>query len=219
MVQNDLGGWGGGPWGPTGSRHPITPTSRDAVCRSACVYSRPGLREAHGQQHVQSGPMFDGARSGVTPPLPPRGHFGVQLLFSCHDSLLHRCVRDPLASLQLSAERLTPGGRLAQSRQTSEFTRVERKRVLKCAAVPKHSPGSELGRAAHIKSQPSAARSAIGSHRCSLGGPQCPDEVNMSGSGSPLTSGPRDEGRRAGGAEGDKDDCVSFSIRTVMSCL
>lgn len=77
-----------------------------------------------------------------------------------------------------------------------------RKRVLKCGAVPKHSPGSELGRAAHIKSQPSAARSAIGSHRCSLGGPQCPDEVNMSGSGSPLTSGPRDEGRRAGGGGG-----------------
>lgn len=55
------------------------------------VYSRPGLGEAHGQQHVQSGPMFDGARPGLA--LPPRGHFGVQFLLSCHNSLLHRCVR------------------------------------------------------------------------------------------------------------------------------
>lgn len=50
-----------------------------------------------------------------------------------------------------------------------------------------------------MKSNPSTARSAIGSHRCSLGGPQCPDEVNMSGSGSPLTSGPLDEERRERG--------------------
>lgn len=47
-----------------------------------------------------------------------------------------------------------------------------------------------------MKSNPSTAGSAIGSHSCSLGGPQCPDEVNMSGSGSPLTSGPLDEERR-----------------------
>lgn len=56
-----------------------------------CVYSRPGLGEAHGQQHVQSGPMFDGARPGLA--LPPRSHFGIQLLFGGHDSVLHRYVR------------------------------------------------------------------------------------------------------------------------------
>lgn len=55
---------------------------------SAAVYSRPGLGEAHGQQHVQSGPMFHGARPAL--PLPPRRHFGVQFLFSCHNSQLHR---------------------------------------------------------------------------------------------------------------------------------
>ena len=65
--------------------------------RGAVYYSRPGLGEAHGQQHVQSGPMLDGARPGLA--LPPRGHFGVQFLLSCHNSLLHRCVRSsaPLA--------------------------------------------------------------------------------------------------------------------------
>lgn len=56
-----------------------------------------------------------------------------------------------------------------------------------------------------MKSNPSTAGSAIGSHSCSLGGPQCPDEVNMSGSGSPLTSGPLDEERRGE----NKGDCES----------
>ena len=70
------------------------------VCVCVCVYSRPGLGEAHGQQHVQSGPVFDGARPALA--LPPRGHFGVHVVFRCHISLLlHQCVRSsaPLAYL------------------------------------------------------------------------------------------------------------------------
>lgn len=35
--------------------------------------------------------MFDGARPGLA--LPPRSHFGIQLLFGGHDSMLHRYVR------------------------------------------------------------------------------------------------------------------------------
>lgn len=63
------------------------------VCLCVCVavYSRPGPGEAHGQQHVQSGPMFDGARPGLA--LLPRCHFGVQFLFRCHNSMLHPYVR------------------------------------------------------------------------------------------------------------------------------
>ena len=50
------------------------------------VYSRPGLWEAHGEQDVQGGrPVLQGARAGQ--PLPPRGHFGVDVVFSCHSSL------------------------------------------------------------------------------------------------------------------------------------
>lgn len=103
------------------------------VFRWECVYSRPGFGEAHGQQHVQSGPMFDGAQSGLA--LPPRGHFGVQVLFSCHNSLLHRYVSPAVSALvgclQLSDQFLTPGAKLGQKRRTSQFTRVKRKRVLK----------------------------------------------------------------------------------------
>lgn len=73
----------------------------DAVCGGGSGYSRPGFWEAHGQQHVQGGPMLDGAQAGLA--LPPRGHFGVQVLFSCHNSRLHRYVR-PLTAL-LSAVR------------------------------------------------------------------------------------------------------------------
>ena len=50
------------------------------------VYSRPGLWEAHGEQDVQGGrPVLHGARAGQ--PLPPRGHFGVDVVFRCHSSL------------------------------------------------------------------------------------------------------------------------------------
>ena len=51
-----------------------------------CVYSRPGLWKAHGEQDVQGGrPLLHSARAGQ--PLPPRGHFGVDVVFRCHSSL------------------------------------------------------------------------------------------------------------------------------------
>lgn len=57
------------------------------VCVGTAVHSRPGLGEAHGQQHVQSRPMFDGTWPVL--PLPPRSHFGIQFLLRCHASMLH----------------------------------------------------------------------------------------------------------------------------------
>lgn len=50
-------------------------------------YSRPGLGEAHGEQHVQAGAVFDSAWPGLA--LPPRSNFGVKLLFRCHCSPAH----------------------------------------------------------------------------------------------------------------------------------
>lgn len=49
------------------------------------VHSRPGPGEAHGQKYIQSGAMFDGARPVLA--LPPRCHFGVQVVLGGHDSL------------------------------------------------------------------------------------------------------------------------------------
>ena len=71
--------------------HLLKPSQRHETCVCVCVYAPAGLGGAHGQQHVQSGPMFDGARPVLA--LPPRSHFGIQVLFGGHDSMLHRYVR------------------------------------------------------------------------------------------------------------------------------
>lgn len=48
-------------------------------------YSRPGLGEAHAEQHVQARAVFQGSCAVL--PLPAWSHFGVKLLlFLCHDS-------------------------------------------------------------------------------------------------------------------------------------
>lgn len=57
----------------------------------------------------------------------------------------------------------------------------------------------------------------MGSHSCSLGGApgsQCPAEVNMSGSCSPLTSGALDEGE-----ENNETRLCALPLGSVMSCL
>lgn len=45
-------------------------------------YSRPGSGEAHGQQHVQAGAAFDGARPAVSE--PPREDLAVDVLLGSH---------------------------------------------------------------------------------------------------------------------------------------
>lgn len=153
------------------------------------MYSRPGLGEAHGQQYVQSGPMFDGARPGLA--LSPRGHFGIQFLFSCHNSLLHRRVSSSAHLLYASFIYSTGNiccesnvsGRLFFFSQT-RTTCVRRKLVEN--AKPCEETSIILGRrnaviwiklppdGSHMKSNPSSAGgSAMGSHSCSLSRP-CP---------------------------------------------
>lgn len=83
------------------------------------MHSRPGLGEAHGQQHVQSGPMFDGTWPVL--PLPPRSHFGIQFLLRCHASKLHPSLAASLIDvhvLEISKER----------KEEKATKKVERKR-------------------------------------------------------------------------------------------
>lgn len=49
-------------------------------------YLRPGLGEAHAEQHVQAGAVFQGPSAAL--PLSAWSHFGVKLLllFPCHGS-------------------------------------------------------------------------------------------------------------------------------------
>lgn len=114
------------------------------------MYLRPGLGEAHGQQHVQSGPMFDGARPGLA--LPPRRHFGIQVLFSCHNSLLHRYLRSsaPLLYFHLFESNILK--KKVEYLNHGEFCKAEARRKHQTVRGKEHFSGfdkcSELDQAA-----------------------------------------------------------------------